>query len=221
MALTAFATIFIDLDDTLYPASSGLWLAIRQRILLFVASKLNLTLEEAETVRKGLFKQYGTTLRGLQTAYQVDEYEYLSFVHDLPLSGYFGPDPILRQTLLAYPQQKVIFTNADTPHARRVLAARSLEGCFEKIIDIHAIQPYCKPMPEAFQIAFDLLDVDPQECVLIDDSLPNLITAKSFGMRTVWISDNPPEPAADYTIFSVSELPSVLPPGSNGHKIGG
>ncbi len=217
----AFTTFFIDLDDTLYPASSGLWLAIRHRIELFVAYKLNLPAEKADAVRRNLFSQYGTTLRGLQAAYHVDEEEYLSYVHDLPLSSYIGPDPSLKETLQSYPQQKVIFTNADTAHARRVLAARDLTGCFEKIIDIHAIQPYCKPMPEAFQIAFDLLGVDPRQCVLIDDSLPNLVTAKSFGMRTVWISDKPPEPAADCSIPSVNELKLVLAPGSNGNTPGG
>ena len=221
MVFKPFTTLFMDLDDTLYPASSGLWLAIRQRIELFVAKKLNLPLEEALVVRHNLFIQYGTTLRGLQAAYQVDENEYLSFVHDLPLSDYFGPDLSLRETLLAYPEHKVIFTNADMSHARRVLAARELEGCFDKIIDIHAIQPFCKPMPEAFKIAFDLLGVDPRQCVLIDDMLPNLVTAKSFGMRTVWITDKARELAADFTIPVVNELPKVLPPGSNGHTAGG
>ncbi len=219
--MMAFTTFFIDLDDTLYPSSSGLWKAIRQRIDLFVAKKLDLPAGEASALRQGLFREYGTTLRGLQAMYQVDEEEYLNFVHDVPLSSYIGPDPALRAMLLAYPQRKVIFTNAHTAHARRVTMTLGIDDCFERIIDIHAIQPYCKPMPEAFQAAFDLLGVDPRESVLIDDTLANLVTAKTFGMRTVWITEKPPEPAADNLIPFLCQLPSVLPPGANGRAAGG
>ena len=217
----SYTTFFIDLDDTLYPASCGLWAAIRQRIDLFVAQKLDLPAEEASVVQQGLFFKYGTTLRGLQAMYQVDEEEYLNFVHDVPLDDYIGPDPSLKETLLAYPQRKVVFTNADISHARRVLTALNLDSCFERIIDIHAIQPYCKPMPEAFQTAFSLLDVNPTQCVLIDDTLTNLVTAKSFGMRTIWITSKPPAPAADDAIPVLSALPRVLSPGSNGRTTGG
>ncbi len=211
------ATIFlIDLDDTVYPASSGLWLAIRQRIDLFVAQKLNLPVEEASTIRRDLFYKYSTTLRGLQAMYQVDDEEYFRFVHDVPVESYLAPDLELKETLQAYPQQKVIFTNADCTHARRVLAALGLEGCFERIIDVHVLQPYCKPMPEAFQAAFDLLEADPRRCVLIDDTLSNLVSAKSFGMRTIWVTQKPPDPAADSRIAVLKELPNVLSPGSNG-----
>ncbi len=152
--------------------------------------------------------------------YQIDAEEYLHFVHDVPLGDYLTPDPALKEILQAYPQRKVIFTNADGSHARRVLAALDLVGCFERIIDVHVLQPYCKPMPEAFQAAFDLLQVDPGQCVLVDDTLSNLVTAKSFGMRTVWITQKPPDPAADHRIAALKELPSVLSPGSNGKKQG-
>ncbi len=216
-----FTTFLIDLDDTVYPASSGLWLAIRRRIDLFVAQKLNLPVEEASSVRQRLFFKYSTTLRGLQAMYQVDMEEFLSFVHDVPLRDYISPDPALKETLQAYPQRKVIFTNADCSHARRVLAALDLEGCFEQIIDVHTLQPYCKPMPEAFKATFNLLEVDPGQCVLIDDTLSNLVTAKSFGMRTVWITQKPPDPSADSLIAALKELPSVLSPGPNGKMHGG
>lgn len=217
----AYTTFLIDLDDTLYPASCGLWMAIRQRIDLFVAQKLGLPLEEAASVRRGLFSKYGTTLNGLQAMYQVDEEEYLRFVHNVPLGDYIGPDPCLKETLQAYPQRKFIFTNADRSHARRVLAALGLEDCFENIIDLHSFQPYCKPMPEAFQTTIKLLEVDPRECVLIDDTLNNLVTAKSFGMRTIWISEKPPAPTADNSIPALRDLPRALPPRPDGRKPGG
>ena len=203
-------TLLIDLDDTLYPASCGLWDAIRRRIDLYMETRFSLSHAEASELRCNLFMRYGTTLRGLQTVYQVDAEEYLAFVHDVPLDQYIQPDPALRQALLSCPQRKVIFTNADTAHARRVLKVLALDGLFEQIIDIHTFDPYCKPMPEAFSIAVNLLGEAPQRCLVVDDSLPNLATAHALGMHTVWVSSKPLLPPVDVVIPALSELPGVL-----------
>jgi len=202
-------TLLIDLDDTLYPASCGLWAAIRARITLYVAQRLSLPLDQASALQHNLFRQYGTTLRGLQAVYQIDENEYLAFVHDVSLDQYIGPDPYLRRVLQALPQRKVIFTNADANHVGRVLRARRLEGCFERVFDIHSFAPYCKPMPEAFQVCLRQLAAAPQDCILVDDSLPNLVTAKSLGLSTVWISSDGPAPVADAVIPDISHLEKI------------
>jgi len=39
--LTALEVIFLDLDDTLYPRTNGLWQAIGGRILDFMAGRLD------------------------------------------------------------------------------------------------------------------------------------------------------------------------------------
>jgi len=203
-------TLLIDLDDTLYPATCGLWEAIRRRIDLYVETRFSLSPAEATDLRRSLFMKYGTTLRGLQTVYHVDAEEYLAFVHDLPLAQFIQADPAVREALLACPQRKVIFTNADVPHARRVLNVLGLEDLFEQIIDIHSVDPYCKPMPEAFSIALDLLHELPQSCTVVDDSLPNLATAHTLGLRTVWVSVKPPIPQVDAVIPAICALPGAL-----------
>jgi len=205
------STLLIDLDDTLYPASCGLWGVIRTRIGLYIMDRLGISAEKAQQVRNDLFKQYGTTLRGLQTVYQIDEEDYLQYVHDVPLKDYIHPDPLLRQVLSAFPQRKVIFTNADANHAHRVLDVLGLEDLFEQIIDIHSFQPYCKPMPESFLIALDRLNENAGQCVLVDDSLPNLAAAHALGFYTVWISDKPANGEVDVAIPSAHLLGSALP----------
>ncbi|MCX8025711.1 MAG: hypothetical protein N3A60_10960, partial [Thermanaerothrix sp.] len=114
--------LIFDLDDTLYPASSGVWEAIGERIDLFIHQKLGLSHEEVEPFRKNLFRTFGTTLRGLYLQYHIDPAEYLAFVHDIPLERYLQPNPALRTLLKVLPYPKVIFTNADKNHANRVLA---------------------------------------------------------------------------------------------------
>jgi FMN phosphatase YigB (HAD superfamily) len=41
-----FKNLFFDLDDTLYPASSGLWDAIRERMNVYMRKFIDLPMEE-------------------------------------------------------------------------------------------------------------------------------------------------------------------------------
>ena len=165
-----FSTLFFDLDDTLYPSSTGLWLAIKERMNLFMRDRLCLPESDIPVLREQYFKMYGTTLRGLQQHHQVDTIEYLAYVHDLPLKNFLTPNPLLRNVIASLPTRNFIFTNADVAHARRVLTTLELEDLFEEIIDIQAVAPYCKPMPESFAIAMDIAnEPDPRKCVMIDD----------------------------------------------------
>ncbi len=206
-----FSTLFIDLDDTVYPHDSGVWQAIRQRIDLYVEEKFHLGTEAARALRKDLFLRYGTTMRGLQAEYQIDEDEYLAYVHDVPLSRFLRPNPELAQMLAGYAQRKVILTNADIPHARRVLTTVGLSACFDQIIDIKAMSPYCKPMPEAFQLALAQAgEPDPARCVLVDDAISNVAGARAAGFYTIRVADLP-DPAAHATIARLADLPQALP----------
>ncbi len=181
-----FTTLFFDLDDTLYPSSAGLWQAIKERMNLFMHDRLGLSEDEIPFLREQYFKMYGTTLRGLQARHHVDKEEYLAFVHDLPLQDYLTPNPVVREVIASLPTRNLIFTNADVAHARRVLTALELDDLFESIVDVNAVEPYCKPMPESFAIAMDLADEpDPRKCVMIDDLARTTRAALDVGMASL------------------------------------
>lgn len=181
-----FTTLFFDLDDTLYPASSGLWSAIKDRMNLYMLERLGISEKDVPVLREQYFKMYGTTLRGLQERHNVDKDDFLAFVHDLPIKDYLTPNPILRDVIASLPTRKLIFTNADIPHARRVLAALQLDDLFETVVDVNAVAPYCKPMPESFAIAMDLADEpDPRKCVMIDDLPRTTRAALNVGMASL------------------------------------
>lgn len=205
--------IFFDLDDTLYDGSTGLWQAIRQRMEQYMVERLGLQLEMVSELRRSYLETYGTTLRGLQANYHVDTDEYLAYVHDFQLDLFLEPAPEMRQMLLSLPQRRWIFTNSDQNHAARVLRELELEGCFEGIIDIRALQFACKPEPAAYQVALAIAgQVDPKRCLILDDSIANLQTARQFGMTTVLVNrEGASHPAADYTVRHVLELRQALP----------
>lgn len=179
-------TIFFDLDDTIYPASTGLWQAIKARMDVYMREKMGFAPEEIPALRERLFLTYGTTLRGLEREYHVDTQDFLAFVHDLPLRDYLQPNPALRQVLKGLPFRKFIFTNADAAHARRVLDVVGVRDCFDGIVDINAVSPYCKPMPESFDIALKIAgESNPQRCLLIDDITRTTQAAMQAGLFSV------------------------------------
>ena len=217
----SYTTLFFDLDDTLYPCSSGLWGAIRDRMGRYMAERVGLPEADIPTIRRHYFETYGTTLRGLQKHHHVDTDDYLAYVHDLPLEQYIQPNPALHALLASLPQRRFIFTNADAAHARRVMQVLGVADCFERIIDIRAIDFACKPEPVAYMRALALAgDPTPQECVLLDDSPTNLAPARQLGFTTVMINpEGECNPAATYRVSSLLELPQVLPALWNGSGV--
>jgi pyrimidine 5'-nucleotidase len=206
-----FNTIFFDLDETLYPASSGLWLAIRERINAFMRERLGFPPEQIEVLREQFFREYGTTLRGLQANYAVDEDEYLAFVHNVPLEAHLKPDPDLRGVIEALPARKYIFTNADCAHAARVIKALDLDGLWDRCIDVHVIAPYCKPMPESFDLALKAAgSPNPHTCALLDDQARITRAARSLGIYTILVGKKSAGEDADAALGKWTELPGLL-----------
>ena len=206
-----FTTLFFDLDDTLYPSSSGLWKAIKERMNIYMRDRLSISEKDVPLLREQYFKMYGTTLRGLQERHNVDKDDFLAFVHDLPLRDFLTPNPNLRDVIASLPTRNLIFTNADVNHARRVLTALQLEDLFTAIVDVNAVAPYCKPMPESFAIAMDLADEpDPRKCVMIDD-LPRITRAAlNVGMASLLYGCDEPSVDASGVFTDWAHLPILL-----------
>ncbi len=206
------STLFFDLDDTLYPSGNGLWDAIRERINLYMLERLGIPEGEAPSLRRRYYETYGTTLRGLQFHYHIDADDFLTYVHDLPLKAYLQPDPVLRALLLSVSLPKWIFTNADAPHARRVLVELGLADCFQGIIDIRATGFACKPEREAYLQALSLAsESDPLGCALFDDAPRNLAPARELGFFTILVGTESYNPAACRSIPSLHQLRERMP----------
>jgi pyrimidine 5'-nucleotidase len=151
--------------------------------------KLNYDPELVSIARNELFLEFGTTLRGLQSVHQINPQEYLSYVHDIPLSEFLKPNLKLKTVLKTYPQKKVVFTNSDRWHTDRILSTMGIREEFQQIVDILDVTPYCKPMREAFEIALEIFEIkDPATCLMVDDNIRNINTAKTIGMQTLWIA---------------------------------
>ena len=205
-----FTTIFFDLDDTLYPASSNLWPTLKVRMSLYMRDRMGIPEQDIARLREQYFREYGTTLRGLQANYSIDTADFLAFVHNVPLRDYLTPNKTQRRIIASLRTRNLIFTNADSAHAKRVLTELKLDDLFQTIIDINALAPYCKPMPESFGIALKLAgDLDPQSCVMIDDMPHTTRAAREAGMFSILFGrDGIADADASFTDWR--ELPEIL-----------
>ena len=204
-------TLLIDLDDTVYPSNSGLWDLIKERISLYMAERLHMDWEVIPRLRSTYYREYGTTLRGLMAEYHIDREDYLQYVHDVPLGEHIQPDPALRQVLQDLPQRKIIFTNADSDHAHRVTDILGITDCFESVVDIRAIFPLCKPMPEAFQFALEQTGEQVENCAFLDDSVTNLAAARALGFYTVRVGSREVSEHYHAGIDRLHDICEVLP----------
>ncbi len=206
-----FTTIFFDLDDTLYPASSGLWPTLKERMNRYMIERMGIPAQDVPALRERYFREYGTTLRGLQANHAMDVEDYLAYVHDVPLTEYIQPDPIQQAVLGSLPTRNIVFTNADLNHAHRVLQVLQIEPYFAAVVDVNAMDPYCKPSPQAFALALKTAgESDPSRCVMIDDLPHTTRAAKSLGLYALLYGADPGAEAADAAFTDWRMLPRLL-----------
>ncbi len=185
--MTRFRHWLFDLDDTLYPASAGLFALVSKRITGRIAEHLGLPFDEARTVQRAYWRRYGTSLRGLMVEHQLDPEPFLAHVHDVPIEEFIAPDPALRAMLEALPGTRHVFTNGPTEFVDRVLARLEVSDLFDRRFDIRHAGFVPKPAAQPFDLVMAALGGDPRTYVLIDDSPQNLVPARARGWWTVWL----------------------------------
>ena len=177
-----------DLDNCLYPASTGLFSLIDERMSAYIQRLLGCDAAEAKQVQKAHFHEHGTTLAGLMKEHDVDPHEFLADVHDIPLDR-VEADERLAALLPLLPGRRFVFTNGDAPYARRVLERIGVHDHFDVLHDIHASELRPKPDPHGYALLCKRFGIDPRNAVLAEDMVQNLAPAKALGMTTVWVDN--------------------------------
>ncbi|CAN1329256.1 Uncharacterized protein C24B11.05 [Linum perenne] len=152
--------LLFDLDDTLYPLSSGLMPQVVRNIQDYMIEKLGISDDKVPALCLSLYKYYGTTVAGLRAmGYKFDYDDFHSFVHGrLPYDA-LKPDPVLRSLLQSLPIRKVIFTNADKAHAEKALSKLGLEDCFEQILCFESLNDATKENVTVNEDSTEIFDI--------------------------------------------------------------
>ncbi len=206
-----YTHLLLDLDDTLYPGTSGVWEAVRDRIQEFIETRLALPENEAARLRRRYLEQFGTTLAGLIEEFDIDAQDYLDYVHDVPIEQLLSPNPALRTMLASIGIPRIVFTNAYLPHAQRVLEQLGIADQISQVIDIYALDFINKPKPASYAITLNLISAqDPSTVVYVDDRIANLGPAAELKMTTVLVASEPKN-NTHLHIANITDLVRALP----------
>lgn len=203
------STVWVfDLDDTLHDASAHIFPVMNRAMTQYIMDALDLDETAAHKLRQHYWKVYGATLKGLMRHHGVDAYHFLQQTHALmDLPNMVVQVKQLKHLLNRLKGRKCIFTNAPREYALRVLEIMGISDCFELVFSVESTKFHAKPSARGFAMLLQTLKVRPSDCIMLEDNLPALMTAKRLGMRTIWVTKKPNKPSfVDYRIQSVLHL---------------
>ena len=219
-----------DLDNTLHDASHEIFPAINRNMNALIARVL-----EAESrpshpdavndVRIAYWQRYGATLLGMMRHHAVRSEDFLRDAHQFDnLPSMIRAERGAARMLARLPGRKILLTNAPANYAHSVLRHLGLHRHFADHLPIEAMRVHRQLRPKPSRLLLRKLlareGLSPRRCVLVEDTLDNLKSARSLGLRTVWFAGYLPPRAgrpafADIKVKSLSQLPRRL------HRLGG
>lgn len=201
-------TWLFDLDNTLHDASPHIFPHLSRSMTAYLREHLALDEADANAMRVSYWKRYGATLNGLVRHHGTDPRHFLWHTHQFPeLARMIVADRAALAAIDQLPGRKVVFSNAPRHYAEAVIDLLGLRRKFAAVYAIEHLGFEPKPSPVAFRRLLHAERVPPARCVMIEDTLANLRTAKRLGMRTVWVTHEHRAPAwLDLRLRSVGEL---------------
>jgi len=201
-----------DLDNTLHDATPHIFPHINRSMTAYLQEHLSLSEDEANALRVDYWQRYGATLSGLMKHHGTDPAHFLRNTHRFPeLSKMVLREPRLRSVLNQLPGRKLVFSNAPLQYAQAVLKLLLVDDLFDDIFAIEHSRYRPKPQSVGFRSLLRKHRLSAAQCVMVEDSAENLLTAKRLGMRTVWVSDALRAPSyVDVKIRDVLELPRAV-----------
>ena len=210
MSLSKHALTWVfDLDNTLHNASLHIFPHLNHAMTQYLQEHLALDEAGANQLREHYWVRYGATLQGLMRHHGTDPDHFLWHTHQFPaLKHMVLRERRLRSALKRLPGRKIVYSNAPNFYATAVLRLLGIDDLFDSVFCIESAG-YCpKPDTQGFRRLFHEQRLQPKRCVMVEDSLANLKTAKRLGMKTILISPTAKRVAGvDLNLRSVLELP--------------
>lgn len=210
-----------DLDNTLHDAGHAIFPAINRNMNALIARVLESESKPAHAeavndVRIAYWKRYGATLLGMMRHHAIRSDDFLRDAHQFgDLSQMIRAERGVAQLLGRLPGRKILLTNAPAAYSRDVMRHLGLHKHFAEHVPIESmvVHRQLRPKPSRWMLRRLLASrgLSPRRCVLVEDSLENLKSARSLGMRTVWLTGYTPglrrRPACvDVKVKSLSQL---------------
>ncbi|HYD81172.1 MAG TPA: pyrimidine 5'-nucleotidase [Paucimonas sp.] len=191
-------TWLFDLDNTLHDASHAIFPALNANMNAFLARVLGngdmpADDDTVNAVRQAYWQRYGATLIGMMRHHGVRADEFLHAAHSFDdLASMIRAERGLAQLLKRLPGRKILLTNAPKRYALDVLRHLGLHRHFFRHVAVEAMRVHgqLRPKPSRSMLRKLLAQegLAAGRCVLVEDTVVNLKSAKVVGMRTAWIT---------------------------------
>jgi putative hydrolase of the HAD superfamily len=200
-----------DLDNTLHNASPHIFPHINRAMTAYLQTHLGLDEAAAGELRRHYWQRYGATLIGLMRHHATDPRHFLRATHHFPeLEKMVVREPGLRATLRRLPGRKLVFSNSPVHYSLAVLGALGIADLFDDVFTIEHTDYRPKPDSYGFLKLFRKNRVRADICIMVEDTLENLKTAKRLGMSTVWVARAARSPGyVDFNIRNLLQLPRL------------
>ncbi len=205
-------TWLFDLDNTLHDANPHIFPQINRSMRQYIERHLGLSEDDATRLRQHYWTRYGATLLGLMRHHATDPRHFLRETHQFSdLKRMLVFDHAVRATLRRLPGRKILFSNAPRHYTDAILALTGLAPLFDAVYAVDDLGFRPKPMLAGFRALLKTEKLDARRCIMVEDSLPNLVSAKKLGMKTVWVSAGSRcSPYVDVQVRHVTELNRLL-----------
>lgn len=200
-----------DLDDTLHDASAHIFPVMNRAMTQYIQDQLALEESEAHHLRQHYWQVYGATLKGLMRHHGTNPHHFLHETHQFEnLHELVVQTKRLRHLINSLSGRKVIFTNAPRSYAIRVLDLLNITDLFELVFSVESTKFHAKPSVRGFQSLLKTIKAKPSDCIMLEDNLAALMTAKRLGMKTIWMSKTLKKPTfVDFRLSKMSALANL------------
>lgn len=189
---------FFDLDNTLHNATRAIFPAIAVNMTAYIVDVLGGAdvpgvQEAANKARLDYGERYGATLLGMMRHHDVRAADFLHAAHQFEnLRTMIHAERGLARLLEQLPGRKILLTNGPKLYARAVLGHLGLQRHFSGHVAIESMTVFRQLRPKPARALLRKMAarerVAPSRCILVEDTLANLKSARAVGMRTAWIT---------------------------------
>ena len=180
-----------DLDNTLHDCSHAIFPCIDRGMTTAVSESLNVDIETANALRAKYWLRYGATAIGMERHHGINMRDFLHRSHDFDVRPLLRAETGLSAKLRQLPGRKVLLTNAPFHYARSVLRHLGILQQFDSLWAIEHMRLHGefrpKPSPALLRYVLAREGVPAARAVLVEDTLPNLRSARQVGLRTVHV----------------------------------
>ncbi|MFA7290747.1 MAG: pyrimidine 5'-nucleotidase [Rhodocyclaceae bacterium] len=210
--MPAERTWLFDLDNTLHNASPHIFPHINRAMREYIERHLGVDAHEATRIRQAYWDRYGATLTGLIRHHGVDPRHFLWETHQFDnLHRMVVFERGLKAMLQRLPGRKIIFSNAPRHYTDAILRLTGIGRQFDAIYSVEQLRFKPKPAVSGFLRILQREQLEARNCIMVEDSLINLVTAKKLGMKTVWVSAGLRRSVhADVKLKTITHLPDYL-----------